>query len=79
MATTTKMKKPEARRHAPPPKRQIDIRDLLVRYGFIAVTVIFFFYFLATIPAFRMSSTMFSSACREMYLARSFVSLSKVR
>jgi simple sugar transport system permease protein len=41
-------------------KRQLDVRDLLIRYGFIAVTVIFFLYFAATIPTFRMSSTMFS-------------------
>jgi simple sugar transport system permease protein len=41
-------------------KKTIDFRDLVVRYGFIAVTVIFFLYFAATIPAFRMSSTMFS-------------------
>ncbi len=41
-------------------KQPIDARDLLVRYGFIAVTVLFFVYFAATIPAFRQSSTMFS-------------------
>jgi len=41
-------------------KKPIDFRDLVVRYGFIAVTLIFFIYFAATIPAFRMSSTMFS-------------------
>ncbi|MEN8233463.1 MAG: ABC transporter permease [Actinomycetota bacterium] len=43
-----------------PVKQRRDARDLLVRYGFIAVTVLFFAYFMATIPAFRMSSTMFS-------------------
>ncbi len=41
-------------------KHPIDARDLLVKYGFIAVTVLFFVYFAATIPAFRQSSTMFS-------------------
>lgn len=41
-------------------KKPIDFRDLVVRYGFIAVTILFFIYFAATIPAFRMSSTMFS-------------------
>ncbi len=41
-------------------KHSIDARDLLVKYGFIAVTVLFFVYFAATIPAFRQSSTMFS-------------------
>ncbi len=41
-------------------KRPIDARDLLVKYGFIAVTLLFFVYFAATIPAFRQSSTMFS-------------------
>ncbi len=41
-------------------KRPIDARHLLVKYGFIAVTVLFFVYFAATIPAFRQSSTMFS-------------------
>ena len=41
-------------------KKPLDARDLLVKYGFIAVTLLFFVYFAATIPAFRMSSTMFS-------------------
>jgi len=41
-------------------KRSLDLRDLVVKYGFIAVTVLFFVYFAATIPAFRQSSTMFS-------------------
>ncbi len=41
-------------------KKPLDARDLLVKYGFIAVTVLFFVYFAATIPAFRQSSTMFS-------------------
>jgi len=41
-------------------KKPLDVRDLLVRYGFIAVTVLFFIFFAATIPAFRQSSTMFS-------------------
>ncbi len=43
-----------------PLKHRSSIRDLLVRYGFIALTVLFFAYFFATIPAFHMSSTMFS-------------------
>jgi simple sugar transport system permease protein len=37
-----------------------DIREVVVKYGFLAVTVIFFVYFMATIDAFRMSSTMYS-------------------
>ncbi len=41
-------------------KKPLDARDLLVKYGFIAVTVLFFVYFAATLPAFRQSSTMFS-------------------
>jgi simple sugar transport system permease protein len=41
-------------------KHHLDLRDFLVRYGFIAVTVFFFVFFYATIPAFRLSSTMFS-------------------
>lgn len=41
-------------------QRRLSVRDLLVRYGFIALTVLFFAYFFATIPAFHMSSTMFS-------------------
>ncbi len=41
-------------------KKPLDARELLVKYGFIAVTVLFFVYFAATIPAFRQSSTMFS-------------------
>lgn len=44
----------------PAARKQIDVRDWIVRYGFIAVTVIFFVYFSATIPAFRTSSTMFA-------------------
>lgn len=43
-----------------PISRRPDIREIVVRYGFIAVTIIFFVYFSATIEAFRMSSTMFS-------------------
>lgn len=43
-----------------PQRPRRDMRELVVKYGFIAVTVIFFIYFLATIDAFRMSSTMFS-------------------
>lgn len=43
-----------------PSKPKLDGRDILVRYGFIAVTVLFFVYFAATIPAFRTTSTMFS-------------------
>ncbi len=60
MATTTRTKRSPKRPELPEEKRRADLRDLLVRWGFIAVTIIFFFYFLATIPAFRMSSTMFS-------------------
>ncbi|CAN5254108.1 ABC transporter permease [soil metagenome] len=37
-----------------------DIRDLLVRYGFIAVTVVFFVFFFATESSFRLSTTLFS-------------------
>lgn len=36
------------------------VRDALVKYGFIAVTVLLFVYFAATEPAFAQSSTMFS-------------------
>ncbi len=60
MATKTTTKKPDLKPDPPSGKRQIDVRDLLVRYGFIAVTIIFFVYFSATLPAFRLSSTMFS-------------------
>jgi simple sugar transport system permease protein len=41
-------------------KQPIDFRDLVVRYGFIAVTVFFFLFFYATIPAFRLPSTLLS-------------------
>ena len=44
----------------PEAKHHIDFRNLVVRYGFIAVTVFFFVFFYATIPAFRLSSTMLS-------------------
>lgn len=60
MATTTPVKKPETRPDPIARKRQIDYRDLLVRYGFIVVTIFFFVYFATTLPAFRLSSTMFS-------------------
>ena len=59
MATTTMAPKDTGKGPAPQKPRP-NARELLVKYGFIAVTVIFFVYFLATIPAFRMSSTMFS-------------------
>ncbi len=35
-------------------------RDLVVRYGFITVTVLLFGYFLASEPTFRMSGTLFA-------------------
>lgn len=54
----TEQKTPAAAAPAERPKR--DIRELVVKYGFLAVTVIFFAYFMATIDAFRMSSTMYS-------------------
>lgn len=41
-------------------RKKRDAREIVVRYGFIAVTVVFFVYFSATIEAFRLSSTMFS-------------------
>jgi len=43
-----------------PSKPRPDARELLVKYGFIAVTILFLAYFMATIPAFRQTSTMFS-------------------
>lgn len=54
MSTTT------TESEAAPSRRRPDLRDLVVRYGFIALTVLFFTYFFTTIPAFHMSSTMFS-------------------
>lgn len=60
MARTTRANRQSTRPELTAGKRQLDVRDLLVRWGFIAVTVIFFFYFLATIPAFRLQTTMFS-------------------
>lgn len=54
----TERETPKASAVAEKPQR--DIRELVVKYGFIAVTLIFFTYFMATIEAFRMSSTMFS-------------------
>ena len=42
------------------PARTIDVREIVVKYGFIAVTVIFFVYFSATIEAFRLSSSILS-------------------
>lgn len=36
------------------------VRDGIVKWGFIAVTVILFIYFAATEPTFRTSSTFFS-------------------
>ncbi len=59
MATTTMTPK-DTGKGSPPPKPRADARELLVKYGFIAVTVIFLAYFMATIPAFRTSSTMFT-------------------
>jgi simple sugar transport system permease protein len=41
-------------------KRGVDIREWVVKYGFIAVTIVFLVFFLLTLPSFRMSSTMFS-------------------
>lgn len=37
-----------------------DIRDLVVKWGFVAITVLLFAYFYATIPAFRSSDSIFS-------------------
>jgi len=37
-----------------------DVRGLIVKYGFIVVTIGFFVYFSATLEAFRLSATMFS-------------------
>jgi simple sugar transport system permease protein len=37
-----------------------DVRELLVKYGFIAVTILFFLYFSTTIDSFRSMSTMYS-------------------
>jgi len=41
-------------------KQKADVREWVVKYGFIVVTVFFFVLFLITLPSFRMSSTMFS-------------------
>lgn len=53
------MNTPEATLSAETRPRR-DLREIVVKYGFIAVTIIFFVYFSTTIEAFRMSSTMFS-------------------
>lgn len=41
-------------------KQPANARNPLVRYGFIAVTLLFFIFFYATEPGFRLPSTMFS-------------------
>lgn len=56
-ATTGEAGPETAPAHPRPPR---DIRLLVVKYGFIVVTILFFLYFSATLEAFRMSSTMFS-------------------
>jgi simple sugar transport system permease protein len=38
----------------------LDARELIVKYGFIAVTVVLFLWFALTEPSFRMQSTLFS-------------------
>lgn len=60
MSTSTTIQKPAVKPDPPAPKKQIDVRDLLVRYGFIAITILFFLYFSLTIESFRQSSTFFS-------------------
>ena len=42
------------------PEAKRNVRELLVKYGFIAVTIIFFLYFTLTIDSFRTMSTMYS-------------------
>jgi len=37
-----------------------DLRDFIVKYGFILVTVILFVWFASTEPTFRMQNTLFS-------------------
>lgn len=41
-------------------RAQVNVRDLLVKYGFIAVTVILFLLFFTTQDTFRLSTTFFS-------------------
>lgn len=41
-------------------RRKVDPREILVKYGFIAVTILFFLYFSATLESFRMPSTILS-------------------
>lgn len=41
-------------------KKRMDAREWVVKYGFIAVTIFFFAFFLLTLDSFRMSSTMWS-------------------
>lgn len=41
-------------------KPAFDVRQWVVKYGFIAVTVFFFLFFILTLESFRMSSTMWS-------------------
>ncbi len=60
MSTSATIKKPAVKPDPPAAKKQIDVRDLLVRYGFIAITILFFLYFSLTIESFRQSSTFFS-------------------
>ena len=60
MSTSATIKKPAVKPDPPAAKKQIDVRDLLVRYGFIAITIPFFLYFSLTIESFRQSSTFFS-------------------
>ncbi|TQM43749.1 ABC transporter permease [Pseudonocardia cypriaca] len=45
---------------AAPPEPQPGVRELAVRYGFIAITVVLFVFFAATEESFRQPSTLFS-------------------
>ena len=61
MANDTATSAPErAAAAAPPMRSRPDAREIIVKYGFIVVTILFFVYFSATLDAFFRSSTIFS-------------------
>lgn len=60
MASKTITPKGTKKKEATAAKPRRQARELLVKYGFIAVTLIFLVYFMITLPAFRTQSTMFT-------------------
>lgn len=42
------------------PARSLDLKEVLVKWGFIVITIVLFIYFSATLPAFRTTDSMFA-------------------